>query len=276
MNLEFGIVTRYFSNRGFGFVSRELSGPQQDQVFFHISVLEQKFPELASAIKSQGDDEATFFWYEVGSSTKGSQVVDAFDYDDITSLPRDDFYAIVKRLKSLWINLDFQLPEWMVQVAKNTLSSEQFNEICLERDTLERERRELEEKKRKEQEALRKIEEAKREKRRKIEEAERQKRIGERKIQEEIEKKEFELLVAEMKPLGITHSNQVSWYIVNNRLGYKYKNISGILTMEQNGTSWNFKGGFPPMIYARLCEELGLSNQGTRAKPVDFTPFKDL
>ncbi len=100
--------------------------------------------------------------------------------------------------------------------------------------------------------------------------------IEEQKTQEEIEEKEFEQLVSEMRSLGLTESKMVSWYITNNRLGHKYKNISGIVKMEQDGTSWEFKGGFPPKIYARLCEELGLRNQGTRARVIGFKPFKDL
>ena len=110
----------------------------------------------------------------------------------------------------------------------------------------------------------------------KIEENKRIKLIEEQEIQKEIEKREFEQLVAEMLPLGFTHSHQVSRYILKNRLGYKYKNISGIVQMENDNSMWDFNGGFPPMIYARLCDELGLNNQGTRARAVGFKSFRDL
>lgn len=101
-------------------------------------------------------------------------------------------------------------------------------------------------------------------------------------IEEEIaakisaEEEEFRQLVTEMSSIGITHSSQVSAYIVRNRLGYKYKHISGILQMEMEGNVWDFNGGFPPKIYARLCKELGLENQGSRAVPREFTPYKDI
>lgn len=91
--------------------------------------------------------------------------------------------------------------------------------------------------------------------------------------QEQIEEQEFQQLVAEIANFGFTNSSQVSNYIVSNRLGYKYKNISGILQMELDGTTWNFKGGFPPKIYAKLCNELGLSNNGTKARAVAFESF---
>lgn len=89
----------------------------------------------------------------------------------------------------------------------------------------------------------------------------------------DVKEREFQALVAEMRPLGFTRSADVSNYIVKNRLGNKYGHISGILTMEGSGNQWEFVGGFPPKIYARLCDELGLGNQGTDAKPVHFVPF---
>lgn len=79
-----------------------------------------------------------------------------------------------------------------------------------------------------------------------------------------------------MTKFAFTHSSQVSHYIVSNRLGYKYKNISGVLQMEFDGTTWDFKGGFPPKIYAKLCDELGLSNSGTRARAVAFESFDNI
>lgn len=88
--------------------------------------------------------------------------------------------------------------------------------------------------------------------------------------------REFQALVAEMKPLGFTKSAEVSRYIIQHRLGNKYQHISGVLTMEQDGDQWDFQGGFPPKVYARLCDELGLGNQGSAARPVDFVPFSDL
>lgn len=253
MDIEFGIVTRYFSNRGFGFVSRELGGANQEQVFFHISVLEQRFPELANAIKSQGDDEATFFWYEVGRSTKGPLVVDAFDYDDVTSFPSDDFLKVMTRLKSLWMNLDFQLPDWMVQVAKNTLSSEQFDEINSSRQLA-------------------------------ISNARSQRSaqsVGNKVIPNlfdsiKDQEREFEALVEEIRPLGFRRSSEVSNYIVRRRLGLKYQHISGHLEMRMNGDTWTFDGGFPPDIYRRLCTELGLTNSGSSARPSRFTSYKAL
>lgn len=94
--------------------------------------------------------------------------------------------------------------------------------------------------------------------------------------QEQVEEDEFNQLVAETRSRNFSHSKELSKYIVDNKLGYKYKNISGILEMENHEGRWKFKGGFPPYIYARLCDELDLGNEGTDAKPREFTPYKDL
>jgi hypothetical protein len=90
------------------------------------------------------------------------------------------------------------------------------------------------------------------------------------------EETEFRALVAQVKALGFTSSKQLSNYIMEYRLGSKYGHISGKLTMERNGDQWPFYGGIQPRIYARLCEELGLENQGTEARPGEFVPFRDL
>ncbi len=95
-----------------------------------------------------------------------------------------------------------------------------------------------------------------------------------REDQQRVEEEEFRHLVAEMSALRYTHSSQVSAYIVSHRLGDKYQNISGILQMKLNGNVWDFDGGFPPSIYRRLCNELGLQSRGSGAVPGAFIPYK--
>ncbi|WP_174871188.1 hypothetical protein [Pectobacterium polaris] len=91
-----------------------------------------------------------------------------------------------------------------------------------------------------------------------------------------LEEQEFNELVTELSRLGFTHSSDVSEYIIKNNLGTKYKNISGILQMKKRGDEWSFDGGFPPDIYARLCQKLRLKNRGSQARPGEFTPYKNV
>lgn len=87
--------------------------------------------------------------------------------------------------------------------------------------------------------------------------------------------KELNELLRNVESLNFSYSKQLSEYIVKNKLGYQYPNISGIVRMRESGTEWDFPGGFPPRIYAIICEELGLKNQQTRAEPIAFRPFKE-
>lgn len=103
-----------------------------------------------------------------------------------------------------------------------------------------------------------------------------QERSGFKAQDDHIEEQEFSQLIEEMRDLEFTCSSEVSAYIRKHRLGSKYKHISGRLVMEKDGESWEFDGGFPPHIYARLCEELNLANKSSRAQPIKFTPYKDI
>jgi len=91
-----------------------------------------------------------------------------------------------------------------------------------------------------------------------------------------IEEREFGELVSELKPLGFTHSSHVSNYIKKNNLGNKYRHISGILHMEKDGENWAYSGGIQPKYYARLCDELDLSNKGSGAVPTSFESFESI
>jgi len=100
------------------------------------------------------------------------------------------------------------------------------------------------------------------------------KNSGEQESKTNIIEHEFRQLVDEMRPLKLTSSAQVSQHIMKYRLGYKYQNISGYLKMNLRGKSWVFKGGIKPEVYARLCRELGLTDNLSKATPEEFIPFR--
>lgn len=92
----------------------------------------------------------------------------------------------------------------------------------------------------------------------------------------QLEDEEFNALVEEVSAKGFTESKQVSNYIMTNKLGKKYRHISGILELERDGDAWRYHGGFPPHIYARLCEALGLGQKPSDARVAGFKSFNDL
>jgi hypothetical protein len=92
----------------------------------------------------------------------------------------------------------------------------------------------------------------------------------------QLEDAEFEALVDEVSAKGFTESREVSNYIMANKLGRKYRHISGVLELERDGEAWRYHGGFPPHIYARLCEALGLGQKPSDARVAGFKSFSDL
>lgn len=263
--IDFGVVSKYFPDKGFGFITHTFSDNHQKEVFFHIKTVKVTRPDLALKLAKGNALENIWFWYEIEASKKGEQVRSIVDPKVIPKELKELLPLFTDKVENIWKNIRLKLPEWIDQVTMDLVGPNRASELRAERDLLEKLIREENERKRIFSEYLQIKESAKIEKaNRKI------------KAQQETEEKEFQQLVAEMIPLGLTNSSQVSSYIVSNRLGYKYENISGIVKMEQDGTIWEFKGGFPPNIYARLCAELGLRNNGTPARPVGFESFKDL
>lgn len=287
MYIYFGVVKKYLPEKGFGFLTHPISlGPNKD-IFFHITNVKKSQEDVAESLSTYDGSDTICFWYISETTRKGEQLQSILKPQDVFELHQDNPSDFKEKIELIWRNIEKPTPFWLSEVTIGLFGSSGNDELKSERETLIQKRNEEREIQRKEQERLRKIEEEKakiewekRAKERKRQEEERAKaRIKaeeESKRQEKIEEEEFELLVAEMESKGFTRSAQVSNYIVNNRLGYKYKNISGILEMSNSTDTWNFNGGFPPYIYARLCKRLNLGNEGSNARPGKFTPYKNL
>lgn len=254
MSFDFGVVKKYFPDRGFGFVTRTFVSGRQSEVFFHIRKIKKTNPELAESMSDEDVVKNIYFWYETEESSKGEQVCIVLENGTnlINAIDNIEFYIV--KIENIWKNIDIVVPAWLHVVTVDLVGDERAKELKEERLNLEKKRQEVEEKNRMEQEAQR----------------------VKRNNQKELEEKEFEQLVAEIEPLGFSYSASVSKYIMDNKLGYKYKNISGIVIMEKDGDTWNFNGGFPSKIYARLCKELGVRGQRTRSRVVGFEPFNNL
>jgi cold shock CspA family protein len=290
MHIFFGIVKNYLPEKGFGFLTHPLSlGPNYD-VFFHINKVERFNIDTAQKLSTYKSTDHVCFWYIPETTQKGEQLKKILSPQEVYHLQQEDSSELINKIRSIWSIIEKPIPFWLSEVTIGLLGSNGNNELKFKREALIQKRDEEREKQRIEQDRLRMIEEEKarieQEKRaeeRKRYEEQREKAEEERKrqqekkeLQQKIEEDEFELLVAEMEPKDFTMSHQVSNYIIRNRLGDKYQNISGVLEMENRTSSWKFNGGFPPKIYARLCERLYLSNKGTDSKVTGFISFKDL
>lgn len=263
MNADFGKISNYVDGRGFGFVRGLLSG-NSSEIFFHIRTVKRADPKLAERITKDPFEEY-LFWFETEETAKGEQVRGVLTSEQVRRGAIQDASRLESGIEGLWRNINIPKAEWLEGVTADLLGDSRALALAQERTRLEVEERKRRENARKEMEA------------RLAEKEERDRRqIETKKAQEAIEEREFEALVDEMKQMNFSHSSQVSNYIVTRRLGLKYRNISGVLQMELNGTIWDFKGGFPPKIYARLCDALELSNEGTRARPVAFESFDSI
>lgn len=260
MMIEFGNIKSYNADRGFGFVSRTFSHPD-GQVFFHIKRIKKRHPELAQKLdNSEVVFETVNFWYELETNDKGEQVSKLWlGTENIPECYRHELCSLVQKVETIWKNVDSAKPSWLELVTIDLLGVDRRNELSVERDKLESQLREAEEERRRQEEALRQNE---------------IRRIAKVHNRSKEEADELERLLAEMRPLNFKYSKQLSAYIVKYQLGYKYQNISGIVTMEGEGREWDFHGGFPTDIYKIICQELNLDNQGTTAKPIKFKPFK--
>ena len=294
MAVDFGKVERYIEDRGFGFVSHTFANIPTREVFFHIKVVKRTHPELAQALDGTTTIERVYFWYEYTASSKGQEVLALLDLKQIQQKFPDHKAAFIDFIKASWINVKKPLPESLIKATSGLLTLDEVNQLTASREALEVEQRRHQEVLQKaeaarlqviaEQKAAQQGAEAARRQaiveqraaQQRDEAARRQAIAEQRAVQSGVEEEEFRQLVAEMSVLGYTHSSQVSAYIVRHRLGYKYRNISGILQMQLNGNAWLFNGGFPQNVYARLCNALGLQSQGSGAVPGAFTPYKDI
>ena len=262
MNVDYGKVVKYEVNRGFGFVERNFLKKNGDtKTFFHITTIRKYDRNLLLKLQN-GNIKDIYFWYEYETTSKGRQVTKIIKPND---LELDTKLAISQLLENKWLDTNNNISEWLEVVSLVILDEQNINLLKEKIESLirkqEEERLELENARRLEQERQQTI---------------RQQEIERIRAQKAIEEDEFQQLVDEIRSQGFTHSSQVSNYITQNSLGYKYKHISGHLEMSNNENSWIFTGGFPRDIYARLCSELNLTNNGSSARAGRFISFNDL
>ena len=261
MTIDFGSIKNYNSDRGFGFIGRTFLNPNE-KVFFHIKKIKKKHPELAKKLDSSENFETISFWYEIKITAKGKQVNKLWlSTENISSSYTQELCGLKQEVESIWKNLDSPKPSWLDLVTIDLVGVDRKHELSIERDNLESQLKKAEEEQQKKAETLRQDEIG---------------RIAKEHRKTLLEADELQQLLTEMRPKKFKRSKELSEYIVKYQLGYKYPNISGIVRMREAGREWNFHGGFPPDIYKIICGELGLGNQGTDARAVNFTPFKSI
>jgi len=252
MNIRFGVVMKFFPQKGFGFVTHPLNSGTLKDVFFHISNVQKSHKDIANKLSSYESGDDVYFWYESENTQKGEQLKRILKADSIHELLKHNINIFIKNIEYLWKNIGNSQPIWLNDVTRDLLGMNGLNKLSLERESLIKEKKEAEEQQRKERERLQKIEKEEIEEKIIIINEERKKQLEFQERQRKVEEEEFEQLVDEIQPKDFTQSSQVSQYIIRNRLGDKYKHISGVLEMMNSHSSWKFNGGFH-LIYMPSC-----------------------
>jgi len=81
-----------------------------------------------------------------------------------------------------------------------------------------------------------------------------------------IEQREFDNLVNEVASMSFSRSFDVSSYIVKNKLGLKYRHISGVVTMEADGRDWRFCRWFSNLYICQIMRGTGSIEQWQSCK----------
>lgn len=99
---------------------------------------------------------------------------------------------------------------------------------------------------------------------------ERKKHVFEKKIEAQLEE-----LVLFFMPMHFSRSSQLSNYVAEHRLGWKYPDLSGYLELTNGDDTWELEGAIHPDYYAEVCYRLGLDNENSNSIPGLFESFAE-
>lgn len=75
MNIDFGLVSKYFPNRGFGFVTKTFFSGYQSEVFFHIKNIKRTHPDLAERLSNKEFIGGIYFGMKLNAQAMANKFV---------------------------------------------------------------------------------------------------------------------------------------------------------------------------------------------------------
>lgn len=288
MSISLGKVERYIEDKGFGFITPcFMNDLDLNSIFFHIKTVST--PDVVKSLESEGYlKEPCFVWYTYTKTPKGYAVTSVLDIKDVRDKASQKNKRWEEHLRTVWGSLKSVKPEWLELATQGVMGQEAVHTLKAALAMKEEEANRL--RVIEEQNKLLKAETVsvdaynelldeltllKEQVKNVQQERDAIKSTWESALSDQAFY-ELELLVREVKQQRFTQSHEISKYIVKNRLGDKYRHLSGVLEMENDERSWGFDGGVSPKYYAQLCEKLELDNKNTRSWVSKFTPYKDL
>ena len=280
MKTDYGTIKAYFPNKQIGYIEHTLKNGYQGDIFFHITTIRNGNPELARKIERQFNEPKSFnklfkamkseqhtpirFWFEYENAPKGKRLCNVRNADFVRKKITSPSNLIVGKIEARWANIPHTLPDWIEQVTIDILGRDRAAELSAAREGTKAEQQKGEPRRIQRQAVIQ------------TNRSTRHRPFVLPNDQEHLEEQEYSRLITKMRPLGYSSSSEVSRYIRRNRLGDKYPNISGMLEIEASEESWVFDGGISPRYYARLCNDLGLGNEGSGARARRFTSYRSL
>ena len=143
MALDYGIVQKYDTKRGTGFVERTIQTDIHglDEVVFHISKIKEGYPSAAHQLKS-GNHSGISFWFETENTKKGERVSQVWLIaDDIPSSQRDSFLTMIQ---SHWQDIDKPLPDWLGKITYQFVGNIGLDKLSQKRKCLLHEHQKIE------------------------------------------------------------------------------------------------------------------------------------
>lgn len=239
--LEFGKVVKYFDN-GFGFIKciNTDSELYSEEIFFHIKPV-KKFENVLLEF-TNGTIKDLYFWFTCKEGKKGKEVIEF--WSEAKTVPHDLTLSIVEKYAGNLISKNID-PAREVPILTRTVqihdSKSTSKDFCHK---------------------VKKVINAKPE------------LLAARHFLSSIKSEELARLIIDMSEKNFRFSSELSKYITSNKLGHKYPNIAGIVTMADEEKEWDFDGGFPKDIYRIICQELSLTDKGTSARAIRFTSYQ--
>lgn len=186
--LEYGEIHVYkdknsLGKKGFGFVTRKIGAlqGQDENIFFHISIIKRKYPHLVQQL-DEGRYEKQRFWYITETSEKGEQVSDL--WLESKEIPEQLRRELLEYIETVWLDTRTALPKWLDDLTCDLGGQNRRDQYASTRNQIIQERKAaVEEKKQAEEEEKRK------------KEAERQAKLlaeaEEKKLKEALERQEY-------------------------------------------------------------------------------------
>ena len=133
MEIEFGHVQQYDTERGFGFVSRtfrNVKPPYKNNVWFHIENIKRDYPDLAKELDT-GSSPDISFWYKIDGKDRKKVNKVWLDQKNIPNQQKDD---LVIYIEQMWSDISSSLPEWLDRMTIDLVGEHHKNKLSDERN----------------------------------------------------------------------------------------------------------------------------------------------